>query len=178
MLDQRRQAPHLLGEGLLLEGSLGPAILLLLLLFGLYRLLLPLPVAEGRWLTMLCALQLILSGSRDFLTLYLMLETANMVLYHLLAGRWAEGRRSGNTQLRLEPLLGYFLVNLLGSTLLLLGFGFIYHTTGSLVFGEVALLLCCSPVGLELVAGNGLMAGLLAVLCGMLLKLGMAPFHI
>ena len=177
LLDSAGQPAALLGEGLALEGSLGPALLLLGLLFGLYRLLLPLPVVEGRWLTLLCALQLLISGSRDFLTCYLLLETANMVLYHLLAGRWAAGRLSGRPQLRLEPLLGYFLVNLLGSLLLLLGFGFLYQTTGSLVFGEVSLLLCCSPAGLSLVAGQGLALGLLTVLCGLLLKLGLAPFH-
>ena len=87
MLDSARQPATLLGEGLALEGSLGPALLLLALLFAFYRLLLPLPVVEGRWLTLLCALQLLISGSRDFLTCYLLLETANMVLYHLLAGR-------------------------------------------------------------------------------------------
>ena len=47
----------------------------------------------------------------------------------------------GVPQLQLETLLGYFLVNLLGSLLLLLGFGFIYSATGSLSFGEVSLLL-------------------------------------
>ena len=177
LLDQARQPAALLGEGLTLEGSLGPALLLLGLLFALYRLLLPLPAVEGRWLTLLCALQLLISGSRDFLTCYLLLETANMVLYHLLAGRWVAGRLSGRSQLRLETLLSYFMVNLLGSLLLLLGFGFIYHTTGSLTFGEVALLLRCSPAGLTLVAGQGLVLGLLTVLCGLLLKLGLAPFH-
>jgi NADH:ubiquinone oxidoreductase subunit 2 (subunit N) len=134
-------------------------------------------VAEGRWLTLLCLLQLLISGSRDFLTFYLLLETANMVLYQLLATRWAVGRLSGHQQLRLETLLGYFLVNLLGSLLLLLGFGFLHVATGTLNFGEVSLLLRCSPAGMDLVMGQGLTLGLLTALCGLLLKLGLAPFH-
>jgi hypothetical protein len=170
-----------LGEGLALEGSLGPALLLLGLLFGLYRLLLPLPAAEGRWLTLLCALQLLLSGSRDFLTFYLLLETANMVLYSLMAGRWVAGRTAGvgvsGPPLKLQTLLAYFLLNLLGSTLLLLGFGFVYLSVGSLSFGEVSLLLSCSSAGLTLIAGHGLTLGLLTVLGALLLKLGLAPFH-
>lgn len=155
------------GEVLALGGESLPALALLGGLFALYRCTTPAAAKGG--VALAAVLYMLLPLCRDFLTLYLLVEAANMALYRLLA--------TATPPSRLEPVVTYFLVNLLGSLLLLLGFGFIYWGSGSLSFGEVALLLQPSTAGLGLVAGASLEVGLILVLGALLLKVGLAPLH-
>jgi NADH:ubiquinone oxidoreductase subunit 3 (subunit A) len=162
------------GETLELEGSLGWALGLLLLLLPLFR---SAHRGPSGGLTLAALLYLAVPLAGDVLTLYLLLEGANMAVYALLARQWASERAGGSGPLRLEPVLGYFLVNLLGSFLLLLGCGCLYLATGTLSFGEMALLLRPSGTGLVLLEGHLLSLGVLTLLSGLLLKLGGAPLH-
>jgi formate hydrogenlyase subunit 3/multisubunit Na+/H+ antiporter MnhD subunit len=164
---ERRSTVGAFGEVLALGGESLPALALLVGLFVLYRH--TTPAAAGGGVALAAALYLMLPLCKDFLTLYLLVEAANMALYRLLAATTPPSR--------LEPVVMYFLINLLGSLLLLLGFGFLYWGSGSLTFGEVGLLLLPSSAGLDLVAGTSLEVGLITILGALLLKLGLAPFH-
>jgi formate hydrogenlyase subunit 3/multisubunit Na+/H+ antiporter MnhD subunit len=164
------QTPFWGGEALLLTPGLLAAQLLLLLLYGLFR-----HCSRGcsrpeerRYYDLLLLLYLLLSAAQDFLLFYLLVETANMALYRLLSLQ--------QPRPRLEPLLSYFLLNLLGSLLLLLAFAFLYRASGGLTFGEAALGGLAGSVASEVQRGE-LLLGLLTLLVGLLLKLGLAPFH-
>jgi NADH:ubiquinone oxidoreductase subunit 2 (subunit N)/NADH:ubiquinone oxidoreductase subunit 3 (subunit A) len=87
-------------------------------------------------------------------------------------------RAVGVGKTALEAVFGYFLLNLAGSLLLLLGFGQLYIALGTLHFGDMALLLQPTAEGLELFTGTLVPWGAATVLCGIALKLGLAPFHI
>jgi NADH-quinone oxidoreductase subunit N len=162
--------PHWGGETLLLTPTLLAAQLLLLLLYGLFRFSIRgcSTAAERRYYDLLLLLYLLLASVQDFLLLYLLVETANMALYRLLSLQ--------QPRPRLEPLLSYFLLNLLGSLLLLLAFGFLYRASGGLSFGEVALGALAASGASDALAGE-LLLGMATLLVGLLLKLGLAPFH-
>lgn len=158
------------GESLLLTPPLLAAQLLLLLLYGLFRASLGgcSSPQERRYYDLLLVLYLLLPAAQDFLLFFLLVETANMALYRLLSLQ--------RPRPRLEPLLNYFLLNLLGSLLLLLAAAFLYRTAGGLSFGEMALAVLASGSAVADLRGE-LLLGLLTLLTALLLKLGLAPFH-
>jgi NADH-quinone oxidoreductase subunit N len=160
-------------EALAPERPLLLALALLALLYGLFRSS-GAAAADPR-LGLLATLTLAVAAAADFLSLYLLLEAANLTLYWLLVRRW--GAADGGGLRRLEPLLAYFLLNLLGSLLLLLGLALLYGATGAFGLGELALLAQPSGAGVALLAGGLPTLGSLCLLSGLLLKLGLAPFH-
>lgn len=162
--------PGWVGESLLLNPPLLAAQLLLLLLYLLFRLSshgCSRP-RERRYYDVLLLLYLLLAAVQDFLLFYLLVETANMALYRLLSLQ--------QPRPRLEPLLSYFLLNLLGSLLLLLGTAMLYRASGGLSFGEVALAALAAASASDALLGE-LLLGMATLLVGLLLKLGLAPFH-
>jgi NADH:ubiquinone oxidoreductase subunit 2 (subunit N) len=162
--------PTWLGESLLLTPSLLAAQLLLLLLYSLFRHCLggcsrP---EERRYYDLLLLLYLLLAAVQDFMLFYLLVETANMALYRLLSLQ--------KPRPRLEPLLSYFLLNLLGSLLLLLAIALLQRAAGGLGFGELALVALASASASDALQLE-LLLGLSTLLVALLLKLGLAPFH-
>ena len=95
-----------------------------------------------------------------------------------VAGAEGAVRAAGAGKTGLEAVFGYFLLNLAGSLLLLLGFGQLYFALGTLHFGDMALLLRGSSEGVVLLTGGLVSGGAAALLSGLALKLGLAPFHI
>lgn len=167
--------PSPLPEGLLLlDGRIGLATGgwvtegLTALLLGAFLTAAPaaLPRAEhGLLLACYVGGLLLLPWSQDLLLTFFALQLANLTLY-LLLGSYERGEGTLATSLK------YLLLSALASALLLLGILLLFTLHGATELGALALLA----------RGNGPLAGhLLAVgLCtlGLLLKLGVAPFHL
>lgn len=158
------------GETLLLTPPLLAAQLLLCLLYLLFR-----SSSRGcsrpqerRYYDLLLLLYLLLPAVQDFVLFYLLVETANMALYRLLSIQ--------QPRPRWEPLLSYFLLNLLGSLLLLLAMAFLYRASAGLSLGELVLKALAASSASDGLVGE-LVLGLTTLLVGLLLKLGLAPFH-
>ena len=129
-------------------------------------------------ITILYILYVLLSGSQDFLSFYVILESTNMLIYYILIQNWAGNQSSsGKLNFQLEMLMKYFTINLLGSIFILLGFAFIYYSLGYFQFSSISTIFQPTWGGIDLVTGYTIPLGLITFTCGFLLKLGLAPFH-
>jgi proton-translocating NADH-quinone oxidoreductase chain N len=100
-------------------------------------------------------------SASDLVTLYLGLELQSFALYLIAA--------SAGSALALTGALRYFFVGSLGSTLLLVGVGITYATTGTTSFSGLSALMSVSTAGEQ--------AGLALVVAGLLFKIAAAPMH-
>jgi NADH-quinone oxidoreductase subunit N len=103
-----------------------------------------------------------LVSSNHMLTTYLSLELHVLPLYALIALR-------KDSKLAMEASLKYFILGTLASIFILYGMGLLYGATGSLGFEEVL-----SFKGSETLMFQGCSV---FVLCGLLFKLALFPFH-
>ena len=107
---------------------------------------------------------MILAAARDFLVLYLGLETMSLAAY-VLAGLFIDRARSR------EAALKYFLTGAFGSALLLYGVAFLFGATGTISIQGVAATIGSNPHPVYAVMGAGLL------LSGFAFKIAAVPFH-
>ena len=77
---------------------------------------------------------LIVSSSRDLLTIFIGIELASTPMF-LLSG-WKKGDRKSN-----EGAIKFFLLGVLSASLILYGFSLLYGLTGKIVFSEISSLI-------------------------------------
>lgn len=109
---------------------------------------------------------LILTSSRNFLTLYLGLELMSLPLYAMVALLRDQHKPT-------EAAMKYFVLGAIASGFLLYGMSMIYGATGSLDLTVIPQAISTMP-STELYI---LIVGLVCIVAGIAFKLGLAPFH-
>ncbi len=109
----------------------------------------------------------VMAGAGNLMTVFLGLEILSLALYVLVA--FAPGRAVG-----WEASLKYFLLGATAAGFMLMGFAFVYGSTGSMDFADIAAWAAKQTGGLPLYFKVG--AGL--ALAGYAFKLALVPFHI
>jgi len=108
---------------------------------------------------------LIMISANSLLTMYLGLETLSLSLYALVAF----DRDSGDSA---ESAMKYFVLGAIASGSLLYGISWVYGTTGSLQFDDIALAVQSSDVN-----SMPLWFGMAFMIVGIAFKFGAVPFH-
>ncbi|MEP1230275.1 MAG: NADH-quinone oxidoreductase subunit NuoN [Litorimonas sp.] len=120
-------------------------------------------------LTLYCVLGMsIMASANSLLSMYVGIEMQSLALYIMAAFNRDSLRAS-------EAGLKYFVLGALSSGLLLYGASLVYGFTGSLEFPVIA-----DQVSNQLSNGsvsNGVIAGMVFLLCGLGFKISAAPFH-
>jgi NADH-quinone oxidoreductase subunit N len=104
-----------------------------------------------------------MASAGDLISLYIGIELHSLALYVLAAYRRDDARSS-------EAGLKYFVLGALSSGLLLYGASLIYGFAGSTRFDVIAAAVHAG-------AGNGVLFGLVFLVCGLAFKVSAAPFH-
>jgi NADH-quinone oxidoreductase subunit N len=104
-----------------------------------------------------------MASSGDLISLFVGVELQSLALYVLAAFRRDDARAS-------EAGLKYFVLGALSSGLLLYGASLIYGFSGSVQFAQIAAAVHAG-------AGNGVLFGLVFLICGLAFKVSAAPFH-
>jgi NADH-quinone oxidoreductase subunit N len=104
-----------------------------------------------------------MASSGDLISLYVGVELQSLALYVLAAFRRDDAKAS-------EAGLKYFVLGALSSGLLLYGASLIYGFAGSVKFVDIAHAVHAG-------AGNGVLFGLVFLICGLAFKVSAAPFH-
>jgi NADH-quinone oxidoreductase subunit N len=105
----------------------------------------------------------IMASSGDLISLYVGVELQSLAAYVLAAFRRDDAKAS-------EAALKYFVLGALSSGLLLYGASLIYGFAGSVKFADIA---AAAHAG----AANGVLFGLVFLICGLAFKVSAAPFH-
>lgn len=113
-------------------------------------------------LTLATAAMAVVAASRDFLILYLAIETVSLPSYVLVG--WPRGDR-----LSTEASLKYVLYGGVASGLMLFGISYIYGMTGTTVIPQMYESGSVSPIGLAI--------ALILLLAGLGFKMAVVPFH-
>jgi NADH-quinone oxidoreductase subunit N len=115
-------------------------------------------------LVLLAALGMgVMASAGDLISLYLGVELMSLATYVLAAFRRDDAKSS-------EAGLKYFVLGALSSGLLLYGASLIYGFAGSVRFPEIAHAVAAG-------AGNGVIFGVVFLICGLAFKVAAAPFH-
>ena len=109
---------------------------------------------------------LIVSSSRDLLTIFIGIELASTPMF-LLSG-WKKGDRKSN-----EGAIKFFLLGVLSASLILYGFSLLYGLTGQLVFTDISTYLVAKGLGDSPV----LLLSSILVISGIGFKISVVPFH-
>ncbi|MDC0077194.1 NADH-quinone oxidoreductase subunit N [Acidimicrobiaceae bacterium] len=109
---------------------------------------------------------LVVSSSRDLLTIFIGIELASTPMF-LLSG-WKKGDRKSN-----EGAIKFFLLGVLSASLILYGFSLLYGLTGKLVFSEISTYLLSNALGDSPV----LLLSSILVISGIGFKISVVPFH-
>ncbi len=109
---------------------------------------------------------LVVSSSRDLLTIFIGIELASTPMF-LLSG-WKKGDRKSN-----EGAIKFFLLGVLSASLILYGFSLIYGLTGQLVFADISAYLLANSLGSSPV----LLLSAILVISGIGFKISVVPFH-
>ena len=109
---------------------------------------------------------LIVSSSRDLLTIFIGIELASTPMF-LLSG-WKKGDRKSN-----EGAIKFFLLGVLSASLILYGFSLIYGLSGKLLFSDISSYLLSSSLDNSPVV---LLSAIL-VISGIGFKISVVPFH-
>jgi NADH-quinone oxidoreductase subunit N len=104
-----------------------------------------------------------MASAGDLISLYIGIELHSLALYVLAAYRRDDARAS-------EAGLKYFVLGALSSGLLLYGASLIYGFAGSTRFDAIAAAVHAG-------AQNGVLFGLVFLICGLAFKVSAAPFH-
>src|SRR5580704_2005730 len=105
----------------------------------------------------------IMASSGDLISLYVGVELQSLAAYVLAAFRRDDAKAS-------EAALKYFVLGALSSGLLLYGASLIYGFAGSVKFADIS---AAAHAG----ASNGILFGLVFLICGLAFKIAAAPFH-
>ncbi len=105
----------------------------------------------------------VMVSAGDLISLYIGVELQSLALYVLAAFRREDAKSS-------EAGLKYFVLGALSSGLLLYGASLIYGFAGSTRFHDIA-------IAVQAGAGNGVLFGLVFLICGLAFKVSAAPFH-
>ena len=109
---------------------------------------------------------LIVSSSRDLLTIFIGIELASTPMF-LLSG-WKKGDRKSN-----EGAIKFFLLGVLSASLILYGFSLLYGLTGKIVFSEISSLI----INGALQSSPVLLLSSILVISGLGFKISIVPFH-
>lgn len=109
---------------------------------------------------------LIVSSSRDLLTIFIGIELASTPMF-LLSG-WKKGDRKSN-----EGAIKFFLLGVLSASLILYGFSLLYGLSGKLVFSDISSYLLSASLANSPVV---LLSAIL-VISGIGFKISVVPFH-
>jgi len=109
---------------------------------------------------------MVMISANSMLTMYLGLETLSLSLYALVAF-------DRNNAVAAESAMKYFVLGAIASGALLYGISWIYGTTGSLQFHEIAEAIQTRPE----INALPLWIGLTFVIVGIGFKFGAVPFH-
>ena len=109
---------------------------------------------------------LIVSSSRDLLTIFIGIELASTPMF-LLSG-WKKGDRKSN-----EGAIKFFLLGVLSASLILYGFSLLYGLSGKLVFSEISSYL----LGASLANSPVVLLSAILVISGIGFKISVVPFH-
>ena len=109
---------------------------------------------------------LIVSSSRDLLTIFIGIELASTPMF-LLSG-WKKGDRKSN-----EGAIKFFLLGVLSASLILYGFSLIYGLSGKLLFSDISSYLLSASLANSPVV---LLSAIL-VISGIGFKISVVPFH-
>jgi NADH-quinone oxidoreductase subunit N len=109
---------------------------------------------------------MVMISANSLLTMYLGLETLSLSVYTLVAF-------DRNNASSAESAMKYFVLGAIASGALLYGISWIYGTTGSLQFHEIAAAIQMRPE----INGMPLWFGLAFVIVGIAFKFGAVPFH-
>ena len=112
---------------------------------------------------------LVLLSTNDFISFYLALEIMTIPLYVLVASNY-------KSNFSTEAGLKYFIVGSFSSGLVLFGFSFIYGFSGISNFDGLELFLM-SFYFTNCLVDIGLIVGVIFFFVGLLIKIGVAPFH-
>ncbi|HLF76034.1 MAG TPA: NADH-quinone oxidoreductase subunit N [Dehalococcoidia bacterium] len=107
-----------------------------------------------------------MAGARELLTAYISLELLSFCLYVLVSYAKLDTRSN-------EAGMKYVLLGAFASALLLYGISFIYGTSGSTSYGEIASAFEDGTSGFTL----GTLAGLTLIIAGLGFKVAAVPFH-
>ena len=105
----------------------------------------------------------VMVSAGDLIALYMGVELMSLPTYVLAAFRRDDARSS-------EAGLKYFVLGALSSGLLLYGASLIYGFAGSTRFGDIASAVSAG-------AGQGVIFGVVFLICGLAFKVSAAPFH-
>ncbi len=109
---------------------------------------------------------LIVSSSRDLLTIFIGIELASTPMF-LLSG-WKKGDRKSN-----EGAIKFFLLGVLSASLILYGFSLLYGLSGELVFSNIASYLLSA----SLASSPVVLLSAILVISGIGFKISIVPFH-
>jgi|TARA_B100001094_G_scaffold107055_1_gene103036 NADH-quinone oxidoreductase subunit N len=109
---------------------------------------------------------LVVSSSRDLLTIFIGIELASTPMF-LLSG-WKKGDRKSN-----EGAIKFFLLGVLSASLILYGFSLLYGLTGKIVFSEISLFI----INGALQSSPVLLLSAILVISGLGFKISIVPFH-
>jgi NADH-quinone oxidoreductase subunit N len=112
---------------------------------------------------------LFLVSSNDLISLYLAIEIQSLSLYVIAAFKRGSAFST-------EASLKYFILGAFSSGFLLFGSSLVYGFTGSTNFEDIARLLTLAHHP-DVFVATGLVIGMIFLTCGLLFKLGAAPFH-
>jgi len=101
--------------------------------------------------------------TRDLFNLFVFLEVSSLTGYALIA--------TGDSQRGNVSSLRYLFIGTIGASFYLLGVGYLYAATGTLNMGDLAARL---P---EVAASRTVLIGIILILIGLLIKIGLFPFH-
>ena len=109
---------------------------------------------------------LIVSSSRDLLTIFIGIELASTPMF-LLSG-WKKGDRKSN-----EGAIKFFLLGVLSASLILYGFSLLYGLSGKLVFSDISSYL----LSVSLANSPVVLLSAILVISGIGFKISVVPFH-
>ena len=128
----------------------------------------------------------------NFIEFYIIIETINFIIYWILLNfnhfkhNKAKNQINNNSIFKnsniisienIESVFNYFIINLISGLMLTFGISLIYFSFGSLDFESIRLLMICSTEGVTLISSSSFLIGIATFSCGLLIKMGLAPFH-
>lgn len=109
---------------------------------------------------------LVVSSSRDMLTIFIGIELASTPMF-LLSG-WKKGDRKSN-----EGSIKFFLLGVLSASLILYGFSLLYGLTGQIIFSNISTYIVANSLSQSPV----LLLSVILVISGLGFKISIVPFH-
>ena len=107
---------------------------------------------------------LVVTSSRDMLTLFIGIELASAPMF-LLSG-WEKGDQKSN-----EGAIKFFLLGVLSASLILYGFSLLYGLTGELIFSEISKILLVNNLSTSPAA----LLSVMLILAGIGFKISVGP---